>query len=164
MAAPPQRKEKPGKGSREKPRFFPVDLPPANQANRIIFAAACTWRKCLDPAPLRSSPDIVIREALPELGDVSGLVLGLVQAGYCGVQGGTGHQILLPGDLIGGMSLGLGAGAKAHAGDAISALDGHAVGGEGPLVGEGTALPQDMASRFWSASAWPMRLSPHRAW
>ena len=36
----------------------------------------------------------------------------------------------------------LGAGAEAHTGDAIPPLDGDAVGGEGPLVGEGAARPQ----------------------
>ena len=37
------------------------------------------------------------------------------------------------------MGLGLGSGAEAHAGDAVAALDGHAVGGEGPLIRQGTA-------------------------
>ena len=46
------------------------------------------------------------------------------------------------------MSLRLGAGAEADAGDAVAALDGHAVGGEGPLVGQGTAL---------ALGAWPSR-------
>ena len=85
--------------------------------------------------------DVVVRQALPELCDISGLVLRLIQAGNGGVQRRTGHQVLLPGDLIGGMSLGLGAGAETHAGDAVPALDGYAVGGEGPLVDKGT-LPQ----------------------
>ena len=39
------------------------------------------------------------------------------------------------------MGLALGPGAEAHAGDAVAALDGDTVGGEGPLVREGTALP-----------------------
>ena len=28
----------------------PVHSPPANEESQIIFAAACTWRKYLDPA------------------------------------------------------------------------------------------------------------------
>ena len=40
-----------------------------------------------------------------------------------------------------GVGLALGAGAEAHAGDAVAALNGHTVGGEGPLVYERT-MPQ----------------------
>ena len=84
--------------------------------------------------------DVVAGQLLAEAGGGAVLVLGLVQAGNGGVQGGAGHQILLPGDLVGRVGLGLGSGAEAHAGDAVAALDGHTVGGEGPLVGQGTAL------------------------
>ena len=38
------------------------------------------------------------------------------------------------------MSLRLGTGAEANTGDTITTLNGHAVGGEGPLIGEGTTL------------------------
>ena len=37
------------KGPGKNLRFFPFDLPKADQANEIIFAAACTWRKFPDP-------------------------------------------------------------------------------------------------------------------
>ena len=84
--------------------------------------------------------DVVAGQLLTEAGGGAILVLGLVQAGNGGVQRGAGHQILLEGHLVGGVSLRLGTGAEAHAGDAVAALNGHAVGGEGPLVGEGTAL------------------------
>ena len=82
--------------------------------------------------------DIVVGLAGAELGHIGGLVLLLVQAGHGGVQGGAGDQVLLPGDLVGGVSLALSTGAEADAGDAVTALDGDAVGGEGPLVDQGT--------------------------
>ena len=88
------------------------------------------------------SLNIVVGEALAELGDVAGLVLLLIEAGDGGVQGGACDQVLLPGDLVGGVGLALRAGAEAHAGDAVAALDGHAVGGEGPLVRQGAAPAQ----------------------
>ena len=75
--------------------------------------------------------NVVVGFAGPELGDIGSLVLLLVQTGHGGVQGGTGYKILLPGDLIGGMGLRLRTGAEANAGDAVAALDGNAVGGEG---------------------------------
>ena len=94
------------------------------------------------PLRARFLLNVIIGLAGAELGHVGGLVLLLVVAGHGGVQGGAGDQIHLPGDLVGGVSLALGAGAEAHAGDAVAALDGYAVGGEGPLVGEGAAVPQ----------------------
>ena len=51
--------------------------------------------------------DVVAGELLAEAGGGAVLVLGLVQAGHSSIQGGAGHQILLPGDLIGGMGLSL---------------------------------------------------------
>ncbi len=49
--------------------------------------------------------NVVVGLAGPELGNIGSLVLILVQTGHGGVQGGAGHKILLPGDLIGGMGL-----------------------------------------------------------
>mgnify|MGYP006949732552 CR=1 FL=1 len=63
--------------------------------------------------------DVVIRQALTELGDVGRLVFRLVEIHGGHIHGGAGYQILLPGDLIGGVSLRLGAGTEAHAGDAV---------------------------------------------
>ena len=55
---------------------------------------------------LRELLNVVVGLAGPELGDIGSLVLLLVQTGHGGgVQGGAGHKILLPGDLIGGMGL-----------------------------------------------------------
>ena len=96
----------------------------------LIYTACCFQSDLLD---------VVAGELLAEAGGGAVLVLGLVQAGNGGVQGGAGHQVLLEGHLVGSVRLGLGTGAEAHAGDAVAALDGHAVGGEGPLVGQGTA-------------------------
>jgi hypothetical protein len=69
--------------------------------------------------------DLVPREFLPELG-INHLVLGLVERGNGGVEGGAVHEVLLAevllsGHFIGGV--GLGAGAEAHAGDAVAALE-----------------------------------------
>ena len=38
-----------GKKGREKPVFFPVLPPQAEEENQIIFAATCAWRKSIDP-------------------------------------------------------------------------------------------------------------------
>src|SRR5699024_7391070 len=83
-------------------------------------------------------PDVVVSEALAELGDVVGLVFAVIEVDGGHIHRGAGDQILLPGDFVGGVRLALGAGAEAHAGDAVATLDGDAVGGEGPLVDEGT--------------------------
>ena len=85
------------------------------------------------------SLDIVAGQLLTELG-LGDLVFGLVQAGNGGVQRGADDEVLLPGDLVRRMGLRLGAGAKADARDAVAALDGNAVRGERPLVGQRTAL------------------------
>ncbi len=82
--------------------------------------------------------DVVAGQFLTE--DCLGvLVLGLVQAGNSGIQSSADDKILLPVDLVGSVSLRLSAGSKANAGDAVAALDGNAVGGEGPLIGQRTA-------------------------
>ena len=82
--------------------------------------------------------NVVIGLAGPELGNIGSLVLLFVQTGHGGVQGGAGHKILLPGDLIGGVGLRFRTGAEANAGDAVTSLNGYAIGGEGPLVDQGT--------------------------
>ena len=90
--------------------------------------------------------NVVAGEFLTEGGGGAVLVLGLVQHGNSGVQRGADDQILLPCDLVGGVCLRLGAGAEANAGDAVAALDGNAVGGEGPLVGQRTAFALCLSS------------------
>ena len=72
--------------------------------------------------------DVVAGEFLTEGGGRAILILGLIQAGNGGIQSGAGHQILLEGHLVGGVGLRLGTGAEAYAGNAITALDGNAVG------------------------------------
>ena len=84
--------------------------------------------------------NVVVGLAGPELGDIGSLVLLFVQTGHGGVQGSAGHKILLPGDLIGGMGLRLRTGAEANTGDAVTALDSYAIGGEGPLVNQGAGF------------------------
>mgnify|MGYP000122907361 CR=1 FL=1 len=106
------------------------------------FFLRCRADRVVRPYSTNCLLDVVAGELLTEGGGGAVLVLGLIEHGNSCVQRGADDQILLPGDLVGGVSLALGAGAEAHAGDAVAALDGHAVGGEGPLVGEGTALPQ----------------------
>ena len=91
------------------------------------------------PAMPQSLLDVVAGEFLTEGGGGAVLVLGLVEHGNSGVQRSADDEVLLPGDLVGGVCLRLGAGAEADARDAVTALDGNAVGGEGPLVGQGTA-------------------------
>ena len=99
----------------------------------------CRADKGIRPYSIGFLLDVVAGELLTEGGGGAVLVLGLIEAGNGGVQSGAGHQILLEGHLVGSVSLGLGTGAEAYAGDAVAALDGHAVGGEGPLVGQRTA-------------------------
>ena len=45
-----------GRGGACSPSISPVSHPPANHENPNIFAAACTWRKYLDPAALGGVP------------------------------------------------------------------------------------------------------------
>ena len=82
-----------------------------------------------------ADPDanIVVRLAAPVLAHIL-VALSLIEPHAGCVHRRAGDQILLPGNLVGRVGLALRAGAKAHAGDAVPALDGHAVGGEGPLV------------------------------
>ena len=81
------------------------------------------------------SLDIVAGQLLTELG-LGDLVFGLVQTGNGGIERGADDEVLLPGDLVRRMGLRLGAGAKTDARDAVAALDGNAVRGERPLVGQ----------------------------
>ena len=85
--------------------------------------------------------NVVAGQFLTERGGGAVLVLGLVEHGNSGVQRSADDEVLLPGDLVGRVSLRLGAGAEADARDAVAALDGNAVGGEGPLDRRGSTLP-----------------------
>ena len=67
-----------------KPSVSPVDLSRANQLDSIIFAAACTWRKYLDPCALGGVPSDRIRgprksEAFVGKGERTGAVFGFAQ-------------------------------------------------------------------------------------
>ena len=106
----------------------------------------CRADKGIRPYSIGFLLDVVAGELLTEGGGGAVLVLGLIEHGNSCVQRGADDQILLPGDLVGGVCLRLGAGAEANAGDAVAALDGNAVGGEGPLVGQRTALALGLGS------------------
>lgn len=111
------------------------------------------------PAMPQSLLDVVAGEFLTEGGGGAILVLGLVEHGNSGVQRSADDEVLLPGDLVGRVSLRLGAGAEADARDAVAALDGNAVGGEGPLVGQRAAFALSLA-----VSSAHSLVSPHSAW
>ena len=85
--------------------------------------------------------DVVAGELLTE-GGMEPFVLGLEHV-RC-VTARADDQIPLPGDLAGGVCLRPAPGPKANAGDAVAALDGNAAG-EGPLVGQRTALALSLA-------------------
>ena len=104
--------------------------------------------------------NVVAGEFLTEARCGAVFVLGLVEHGNSGIERCAGDEVLLPGDLVGRVRLGFGTGAKADAGDAVAALDGNAVRGEGPLVGEGPAFTGRSGLRVGGAR----RLSPHSAW
>ena len=92
----------------------------------ILIYTACCFQSDLF--------DVVAGELLAEAGGGAVLVLGLVETGDSRVQRRAGDEVLLPGDLVGGVSLRLGTGAEADAGDAVAALNRNAVRGERPLV------------------------------
>ncbi|MPM23445.1 hypothetical protein SDC9_69918 [bioreactor metagenome] len=77
----------------------------------------------------------LFRRTGAELNNVLG-TLALVKGGNECVNRGAGHEILLPGDLVGRVRLALRSGAEADAGDAVAALNGDAVGRERPFVDE----------------------------
>ncbi len=82
--------------------------------------------------------DLVVGQTGAEHGGIAIGLARIVEVQGSHVHGGSGDQVVLVGDLVGSVCLRLGTRAKAHAGDAIAALDGDAVRGEGSLVAQRT--------------------------
>ena len=72
----------------------------------------CRADKGIRPYSIGFLLDVVAGQLLAEAGGGAVLVLGLVKAGNGGVERGAGDEVLLPGDLVGRVSLALGAGPK----------------------------------------------------
>ena len=93
------------------------------------------------------------------------LFSSLYRAGHGGVQGCAAGQIVLPGDLVGGMSLALSTGPETYAGDAVTALDEPRRWWRRSTCRSEDGPRADAWHRAWDQRrCGPERLSPNRPW